>query len=429
MATNSASTKKKDDPKKKPSPSLPVQASFVFVDSLNHPIKGLTVKIDSSEQMKSETISASPDSTSAQSSPSLPYVGTTDDDGHAVTLSTVKRGQKISIFVKKRNGNFDFKGEVTPKRDINAYTIKSPEFHLESTTKLTPKEALEEELNIPKIKVGEIMTVERLFGELAPYIGAVQVVTEVGSITKDFPTKKATIQANEKTGKQEKKIEIEHHYKVVKTDKPRTIAMNVLGSRLNYPKNLEISEEQFKDMALEFDCEIAAIKAVTFTETGGSSFFENGLPKILFERHKFYFFTLPSKGEHPYAKFPDVCHPKAGEHGAPGIHQYERLLKAAKLNRVAALKSCSWGAFQVLAEYYISCGYSSAEDLANDCMVSVDAHVKLFLTFMKKEKRHAIKALKEKKWEDFTYAYNGKNWKEQNPTYPTKMAEFYEKFK
>ena len=48
---------------------------------------------------------------------------------------------------------------------------------------------------------------------------------------------------------------------------------------------------------------------------------------------------------------------------------------------------------------------------------------------MKKEKPHAIKAPKEKKWEDFTYAYNGKNWKEQNPTYPSKMAEFYEKFK
>ena len=428
MATNSAPTKKNDELKKKPSLALPVQASFVFVDSLNHPIKGLTVKIDSSEQMKSETISVSTDSASTQSPPSFPYVGKTDDDGHAVTLSTVKRGQKISIFVKKRNGNFDFKGEVTPKRDINAYTIKSPEFHLESTTKLTPKEALEEELNIPKIKVGEVMTVERLFGELAPYIGAVQVVTEVGSITKDFPTKKTTLVLNEKTGKQEKKIEIEHHYKVVKTDKPRTIAMNVLGSKLNYPKT-EISEDQFKEIAEKLGCEVAAVKAVTYTEAGGGGYLSNGLPKILFERHKFYQFTKPAKGIHPYDKFPDICNPNAGGYKGE-LGEYERLIKAAKFDKEAAIKSCSWGAFQVLAEYYSQMGYSSASALANECMESIDAQINIFIQFLTKlpEKKPAINALKERDWETFTRYYNGKNWPKSNPDYPRKMASNYAKF-
>ena len=425
---------KKSEPANKKAPLNPyVEASFVFVDSLNHAIEGLTVKFESDEKPSTPStlipLPANPDPATASAFVPLPYTGTTDKDGHALTLTMAKRGQKISIFVKKRNGKFDLKGIVTPTRDINTYTIKSPELHLEATTKLTPKQELEEELNIPTIKVGEVMTVERLFGDLAPYIGSVQIVTEVGKITKDFPTKKTTVHTDEATGKKEKTVAIEHHFKVVKTDKPLTIALNLLGSKLNYPIVLDITEDQFKKMALELGCEVAAIKAITYTETGGSSFFGNGLPKILFEKHKFYGFTAPAKGAHPYSKYPDICYPKAGGYGPDGIHQYERLLKAAKLDKNAALKSCSWGAFQVLAEYFSSCGYASAEELANDCMSSVESHVKLFITFMKKEKPHAIKALKEKKWEDFTYAYNGKNWKEQNPTYPSKMAEFYEKFK
>lgn len=427
MAIDSASTKKNDELKKKPTPSLPVQASFVFVDSLNHPIKGLTVKIDASEQTKSETISASTESTSEQSPPSLPFVGITDDDGHAVTLTTVKRGQKISIFVKKRNGNFDFKGEVTPKRDINAYTIKSPEFHLESTTKLTPKEALEEDLNIPKIKVGEIMTVERLFGELAPYIGAVQVVTEVGSIAKDFPTKKVTLGKNEKTGKQEKKIEIEHHYKVVKTDKPRTIAMNVLGSKLNYPVSEIISEEQFETIAKELDCEIAAIKAIVKNETKNQAFLGNGLPSILFERHIFHEITKPKTGVHPFEKFPDICKPTVGGWGASGIYQYERLVKAAKLDRDAAIRSCSWGAFQVIAKPYQKLGFDTPSSLANECMTSMDGQIKLFIGFMRQRDKEVsiLKHLRNKDWEKVASGYNGSYWKSTNPNYASDLEKHY----
>ena len=248
-------------------PNPIVEASFVFVDSLGHPIEGIEVKIQSTAINQSIF---------------------TDKTGHACTVYNAVRGQNISIYVKKRNGNFDLKGTVTPQRDINAYTIKSPELHLEATTKLTPKQELEEDLKIPTIKEGEIMTVERLFGELAPYVGSVEIITEVGQVTKDFPKKKTNEEINPTTAKKEKIVEIEHHYKVVKTEKPHTIALNLLGSRLNYPSRTEISESQYTDIAKELKCEVAAIKAIAKNETKKNAFLSNGLPEILFERHIFY---------------------------------------------------------------------------------------------------------------------------------------------
>jgi hypothetical protein len=67
------------------------------------------------------------------------------------------------------------------------------------------------------------------------------------------------------------------------------------------------------------------------------------------EKHK--------KIAHPYAKYNDICNPSPGGYGAPEIHQYERLIKAAELDRDAAIMSCSWGVFQVMGIYYKQFGY------------------------------------------------------------------------
>jgi hypothetical protein len=427
---------KKSETANKKAPLNPyVEASFVFVDSLNHAIEGLTVKFESDEKPITPStlipLSVNPDSAPASAFVPLPYTGTTDKNGHALTLTMAKRGQKISIFVKKRSGKFDLKGIVTPTRDINAYTIKSPELHLESTTKLTPKQELEEELNIPTIKVGEVMTVERLFGDLAPYIGSVQIVTEVGKITKDFPTKKTTIHTDEATGKKEKTVEIEHHFKVVKTDKPLTIALNLLGSKLNYPKSTVIAETQYAAIAKELDCEIAAIKAIAKNETKKNAYLPNGLPEILFERHIFYKHTMSGKESNPYTKFPEICNKKGGNYWPKGVnietYQYEKLVKAAGLNKDAAIRACSWGAFQVLADPYEALGYESPSQIANECMVSMDNQIKLFVNFMKMKDREAaiIKHIKNKDWEKVASAYNGTNWKVKNPKYASDLEKHY----
>lgn len=429
-----------------------VAATFVFVDAVKHGIKGLTVKIEGGG--KSET-------------------ATTGEDGTAVTWTDAKRGEPIKIYVKKKSGDFDLKGTVTPKLDVNNYTVQSPEYHLEAITKLDAEQQLETDLHIPTVKDGEVMTVARLTGELAPFITSKQVVSETGKVLKDVPTKKKIVTEDPKTHKKKTKIEIEHHYKAVETGKPRTVAMYVLGSRLNYPKSLDVSEAMYQWMQNELNqtlismkvikagdpgIEIAAIKAVTIQEAGGSGFVINGLPKILFERHIFYDLTAPpapAKGKkpqpHPYAKFPDICNPTPGGYDdglgkevfgevefekklnyedKHELYQYERFVKAAQLDNDAAICACSWGAFQVIAKPYAEFGYSSPSEIANTCMESIDGHCRLFIAFLKsKDKKSAIAALYKKDWEGFTSKYNGANWRATNPDYASNMKRNYENFK
>ncbi|WP_295977225.1 N-acetylmuramidase family protein [uncultured Variovorax sp.] len=391
-----------------------VEVTFVFVDAVKHGIKGLDVKLEGGG--KSEAV-------------------VTGDDGTAARWLDAKRGEPIKIYVKKRTGELDLKGTVTPKSDVNNYTIQSPEYHLEAITKLDAEEQLELDLNIPRVKEGEVMTVERLTGELAPYIASKQVVTEAGKVLRDNPIKKKVVVADPKTKKTKTKIEIEHHYQAVDTKKPRTVVMYVLGSRLNYPTTIEISESQYERMAQELGCEVAAIKAVAKTESNSAAYFPNGLPAILFERHKFFKLTKPANGNHPYSKFPEICNPIPGGYSLPAdygadsmrIWQYERLVKAAQLNRSAAVASCSWGAFQVMGEYWKPMGYNSPEELANECMKSVDGQAKLFMEYIKMKNKEVkiIQTLIDKDWEGFTSYYNGANWKNQNKHYPETMEKAY----
>lgn len=392
-------------------------ASFVFVDSTRTPIQGVTARI-TGQNISVESV--------------------TDALGHATTIDNVTKNTPLNILIKKKSGRFELKGTVTPSLDVNNYTIASPEYHTTATTKRDSKSEIEEEITIPKIELGEVMTIRRLTGELAPFVGSIQKITEEGQIQKDFPTKKTKVETSS-DGKAEKVTEIEHHYRVIKSAKPRTILLNLLGSRLNTPISSHLSEEIFESMAKEFECEVAAIKAVTYTEAAGDPWDSSGLPKILFERNHFFDFTNPNKPDkngkfstnnpHPYAKFPDICNPKPkgySEGGSP----YERFIKAATLDLDAAIKATSWGAFQVLGEYYAECGFSSPAQLADECMKSIDGHVKLFRGFLKKpEKRAAITALKNKNWESFTAYYNGGKWRDTNPDYPEKMAAHYENFK
>jgi hypothetical protein len=393
----------------------PVEASFVFVDSLGTPIPQLDIVLKSASFEHSEATNAA---------------------GVAWTSVDVKRNEKISISVKRRDGKLAHKFDVIPDRDINIFTFKSAEFHFSGNTKLTAEELLEQ-VQIPEIKVGEVMTIDRLLGELAPFVGSVQKMEDIGKVVKDFPTKKKIPQIDPVTGKPGKPlIEIEHHYKVTKTDKPVVAALNVLGEKLNYPKSSEPSPSILKSLSEEFGCEIAALRAVAKTESNEEYFFENGLPKILFERHYFYNFTKPTQVKkkgvpptpHPFAAFAEICNPKASAKYGAESSQYPKLVKASLLHREAAVMSCSWGAFQVMGAYWKEFGYKSAEQLANECMESVDGQMQLFRHFLKM-KKSAVDALKAKDWETFTYYYNGSGWRKNNSDYPKKMATFYAQFK
>ncbi|MFL9961339.1 hypothetical protein PQR02_09545 [Paraburkholderia sediminicola] len=245
-------------PKAPPSPY--VKVTFLFRDTLQKPIEGLSVQFkastgapqapawklgpDSDDPLATAPVSAPGAASAAGESLTMPMVDNkadpvaTDKEGYALTIQNAARNQPIDVLVKNQRAEYVWKATVTPKKDISAFTIVSPEYHLEATTKLTPKEELEQNLNLPVVQQGEIMTIERLVHDFGPSIGWSQKVTEQGQVKKDFPTKKKDVTEDATTHKKTAKITIEHRYKVVDTNKPATVAFNVLGSRLNYPKTI-----------------------------------------------------------------------------------------------------------------------------------------------------------------------------------------------
>ncbi|WP_233866962.1 N-acetylmuramidase family protein [Paraburkholderia adhaesiva] len=436
-------------PKTPPSPF--VEATFVFRDTLKKPIAGLAVQIkagagapDAPAWKTAPDIGDLPASAPGTTSAAEPMVSnqtqaTTNADGYAVTIQNAARGQPIDVLVQNRHGQYVWKATVKPTKDIAAFTIVSPEYHLEATTKLTPTEAFQQDLNLPVVQDGEVMTIERLVNDFGPYIGWTQKVTEQGEIRKDFPERKKNVTEDAKTHKKKTKITIEHHYRIIDTGKPKTVALNVLGSRLNYPRPETFSEDQYKYMATQLGVEIAAIKAIVQQESQGHPFMENGLPTILYERTYFYRLAVlklratkkTGAEKNPYPAYPDLCFKTHadGEYGGDGLHQYEKLARAAKLDLDLAIQSCSWGGFQIMGDNYDKCGCNSSIEFADRFLSGTDGQMNIFILFMKNVKPQAVEGLKKHEWEKVATYYNGGGWKKKNPHYATNLAKYYVEFK
>jgi hypothetical protein len=192
---------------------------------------------------------------------------------------------------------------------------------------------------------------------------------------------------------------------------------------LSFFDGSEIDENDYVIAANELGCEIAAIKAVAITETGsvGSYFIKEGddvVPSILFERHYFHALT---GGAHD-ASHPDISNPSRGGYGRFSA-QYKKLVKAYHLDSSAALKSASWGKFQIMGRYHLNAGYASVEEFVNDLSISEKNHLKAFVNFIKADARLA-KAIVDKDWLAFAKAYNGP----AQEGYDKKMKAHYNAF-
>lgn len=189
-----------------------------------------------------------------------------------------------------------------------------------------------------------------------------------------------------------------------------------------------ITEEQFKKVAEDLDVEVAAIKAVTEVESRGSGFLPTGEPVILFEPHIFWR-ELEKLGINPskYTKeYSDVLYQKWGTkpYGRTS-EQHARLQKAAKINREAALKSASWGMFQIMGFNHDLCSYATIQDFINAMYESEYEHLIAFSNFI--SNRGLVKHLKSKDWDNFAKGYNGAGYKKNS--YHTKLEKAYNKYK
>lgn len=174
-----------------------------------------------------------------------------------------------------------------------------------------------------------------------------------------------------------------------------------------------LSDHDIESAADQLGCQVAAVRAVIDVESRGG-FLADRRPKILFERHYFHRLTGGSFS----ASHPDISNGLWGGYGAGGAAQYDRLHRAIALNRDAALRSASWGSFQIMGDNCAIVGFADVEDFVADMVAGAPQHLMAFVKFVKKAALDD--ELRRRDWAGFARGYNGPNFKANK--YDEKLA-------
>lgn len=189
-----------------------------------------------------------------------------------------------------------------------------------------------------------------------------------------------------------------------------------------------LSETDFEAAAKLLNCDVAAIKAVAAVESSGNGFLSDGRVKILFEGHQFYKFTKGAYAESCpticYQKWTKAHYTKGANADVRGAGELARLEQAMGLDREAALKSASYGKFQIMGFNYPSCDFQNVEDFYAAMQKSEGDQLKAFCGFIKAN--GLDKHLRKHNWAEFARGYNGPEYWKNN--YDQKLAAAHKKF-
>lgn len=186
----------------------------------------------------------------------------------------------------------------------------------------------------------------------------------------------------------------------------------------------KLTDEQLVKAAREAGIEPAAIKAFAMVESAGSGFLPDGRPKILFEGHIFYRqLKLKNIDPAPYmAKYPDIVYPKWDKAKYKGgASEYDRLQIAESIDKEAALKSASWGMFQIMGYNHAICGYANVFDFV--AAMSISEYNQLVAAVKLIRSMGLLPAIKDKNWKLLASRYNGPLYAQNQ--YDTKLEAAY----
>ena len=163
----------------------------------------------------------------------------------------------------------------------------------------------------------------------------------------------------------------------------------------------------------------AELWAVLTVETRGCGFLADRRPLILFERH--YFSRLTKRKFD--AQAPDVSQKQWGGYSG-GTREYDRLGRALKLDRAAALRSASWGLGQVMGENFKAAGFPDVEPMVAAFVESENAQLGGMAHFI--AAIGADKHLRAHNWPAFAAAYNGPAYAKNS--YDVRLRAAHQKF-
>lgn len=189
-----------------------------------------------------------------------------------------------------------------------------------------------------------------------------------------------------------------------------------LMAQFTNPEANRISAADIEATADRLDCSVLQLNAVRSAEANGSGFDGAGRPKILFERHKFHKFTGGNFSPAPFSM---------SAFGGYEVSSWTKLCDAIGTGAVdAAFMACSWGAFQVLCEYWSDLGYPSPYALAWTCAQSEGDQLELLARYIEHfGLRDELQALTSNPatCRAFAAAYNGPAYRRNR--YDQKLAE------
>ena len=187
-----------------------------------------------------------------------------------------------------------------------------------------------------------------------------------------------------------------------------------------------ITEQELQTIAEQLgDKDTKRIKAVALVESNGSGWFDSGLPKILWERHKFWEWTTNVNRVVSW-----FANPQYGGYtmdaNKNGINDsWEKLSLAIGKDPVAALSAISIGKFQVLGRYYRKCGYNHPIEMLYAASRDEYAHYAMLRDYILNvaKLKEAFLALSTNPNDNRTFArgYNGKAYERYG--YHIKLAK------
>ena len=232
--------------------------------------------------------------------------------------------------------------------------------------------------------------------------------------------------------------------------------VNLFGERIELKFLLKYQEEKLEDKdireaAAELGCEPGLVYAIAKQESSHSSFIEidgEKIPSILYERHHFRKLVRNEALESTHSDIYGTPYRRAKKlkdgsyidiktqekiqladtYGPSGRFQYERLIRAYRLNEDAALQAASWGKFQIMGFNYNVAGYNTVKEFTHAMSKGDSEHIKAFLKFAKSNLT-LLKGLRTKNFEMIAQGHNGRNWKEINPDYAKNIENFYSEYK
>lgn len=177
---------------------------------------------------------------------------------------------------------------------------------------------------------------------------------------------------------------------------------------------LPLSTDGLEAARKSLGIDLASLWSVLTVETKGCGFLASRQPVILFERHIFHRLT---DGRFD-AKAPDLSNPRPGGYGPAGDPQYEKLDRAIRLDRQAALQSASWGLGQIMGFNAALAGFRNVESMVKAMTGSEDAQLQGVAAYI--DSAGLGKPLKRQDWTAFARGYNGEEFKKNK--YDEKLA-------